>query len=140
MRDLLRRLLSREGYDVDVIDGGAGAVDLARSRFYDLVLMDLKMPRMKGPEAIRAMSSLSPRTQYLVITGHVVPQGHEDSLGELDRLVLEGRFNFVFKPFRNEVVVSRIKTMLDSSQPALRGARPGRSSNAAMGDCHDGSK
>lgn len=112
MRKLLQKILRREGYQVDVAEGGPSAIGLAKEQIYDLVLMDLKMPKMKGPDAIRQISEHNPKTQFLVITGHIVAHKRVDLRDELDELVLGGRFGCVFKPFRNEQVVSRIHAML----------------------------
>ena len=50
-REILRELLLMEGMKPDLATDGGEVVDLARRNAYDLILMDLQMPMMDGPEA-----------------------------------------------------------------------------------------
>jgi len=56
-RDILAQMLELNGFEVDVASDGLEGVDKARSWLPDLILMDLRMPKMDGFEAIKAVRS-----------------------------------------------------------------------------------
>ncbi len=55
---LVRTMLEREGHTVDTADNGAIAVDMAQENDFDIILMDMQMPVMDGPEAIQKIRAL----------------------------------------------------------------------------------
>ena len=59
IRTVLGRLLERQGHSVRVVSNGQEAVDSAAANEYDLVLLDLRMPRMGGAEAARMLRQAS---------------------------------------------------------------------------------
>jgi DNA-binding response OmpR family regulator len=88
----VRRILSKqrcaveEAFDVDA------ALQKMRLHEYDLVLLDLKMPKRSGMEVLRSIRSQWPEIPVIIITGH----GTIESAVEATRL---GAFDFVPKPF-----------------------------------------
>jgi two-component system response regulator PilR (NtrC family) len=59
MREFLDIMLTREGYDVRCASNAAEALTSCRKRSYDLILTDLKMPRMDGLEFLKAVKEIS---------------------------------------------------------------------------------
>ncbi|MBL8452629.1 MAG: response regulator [Zoogloea sp.] len=66
-RELSRELLKVAGLNVDLAEDGARAVELARLTDYDLILMDLQMPKLNGFEAARAIRALPGRTRTPIV-------------------------------------------------------------------------
>ena len=106
IRDLLQHYLKKEGYDVQgTEDGDSGLGKLAKER-YDLVLLDLMLPRMDGLEVCRVLRS-QPQTADLPVI-MLTAKGEET-----DRIVgLElGADDYITKPFSPREVVARVKAI-----------------------------
>jgi len=70
IRKTLREILEFEKYDVDeAIDGLDCMVKLKKNN-YDVVIMDIKMPKMDGMEALERVSLLASDTPVIMISGH----------------------------------------------------------------------
>ena len=66
----LKDILEEKGYPVAVAHNGQTAHALFREKIFDLALIDLKIPDMSGEELIEQLTALSPRTEYMIITGY----------------------------------------------------------------------
>jgi two-component system response regulator RegX3 len=96
--------LTAEGFDVDAVTDGESALQAARSESYDVVLLDVMMPRLSGTEVCRRLRSDS-IVPIMMLTA-------KDA--ELDRVLgLElGADDYVTKPFSVAEVVSRVHAIL----------------------------
>ena len=67
----ISRALRRVGYEVDCYeDGQAALAQLDRFNKFDMVITDLKMPRVTGMDVLRAVRSVNPEAGVLMVTGH----------------------------------------------------------------------
>ena len=96
--------LSEAGYDVDAVDDGDDALDAARERDYDLMILDLLLPGTPGMEVCRTLRAESD-LPIIMLTARDA---------EMDRVVgLEvGADDYVTKPFAVAEVVSRVRAQL----------------------------
>ncbi|HEX4478917.1 MAG TPA: response regulator, partial [Polyangiaceae bacterium] len=69
IRDIIADFLAMEGYVVRTAEDGAAAADELRRARFDLVISDLKMPRMGGLELLREVSEVHPDTMTIIMTG-----------------------------------------------------------------------
>ena len=62
--------LRREGYEVDEAKDGAEALDFLNSFQFDLVISDIRLPRVDGIAVITRLRSISPDTPFIVLTSY----------------------------------------------------------------------
>ena len=105
-RNGLCRILERAGYDVRSAADGVEALQRIRDDKFDLLLVDIWMPRMNGLELLAHLPEDS-RPKALVITGDESPDTLLRSLREKAHL-------FIAKPLQLEVLLQVIKTTLES--------------------------
>jgi len=110
IRDVLKRLLLREGYDVLSAASGKEAMGILRSARPDLVLLDIAMPEMSGIEICRWIrrDSATPRLPIIMITGK---SGVNDEVEGLET----GADDYVTKPFNTEELIARVGGLLKGS-------------------------
>ena len=100
--DNVSKLLEARGYIVTVADSGPSALRSLEQGFYDVVVLDLKMPGMDGVAALRKMKKLPLFTEVLILTGH----GSIDSALEALKL---GAYDYLTKPCEIDELVKKIE-------------------------------
>lgn len=105
-RNGLCRILERAGYDVRSAADGVEALQRIRDDKFDLLLVDIWMPRMNGLELLAHFPEDS-RPKALVITG-------DESPDTVLRSLREKAYLFIAKPLQLEVLLQVIKTTLES--------------------------
>jgi two-component system response regulator TctD len=108
LADWLRRTLRKEQYTVDWIDNGVDADFVLRSETYDLVILDLALPRLDGQEVLRRLRRRQNRTPVLVLTADNTLRSR---VTELDH----GADDYMAKPFEVEELEARIRVLLRRS-------------------------
>ncbi len=91
IRRTLREILEFEQYEVEEAADGQEGVAKVQSQKYDVVIMDIKMPKMDGIEALERIMMISPETPVIMVSGH----GTIDTAVEA---VKKGAFDFISKP------------------------------------------
>ncbi|MFL6239993.1 MAG: response regulator transcription factor [Actinomycetes bacterium] len=115
----LARALRREGYDVDVLAEGRGAVTQALTGMTDLVVLDLGLPDMDGLEVCRRIRESLPQLPVLMLTARA---DEVDTVVGLDA----GADDYVTKPFRLAELLARVRALLRRGQtdaPAIGDVR-----------------
>src|SRR5579862_3251872 len=102
LRAMLRKALERAGYSVDEAPDGSTAIDKVRSRRYQLVLSDLKLPGNSGLDVLREAKRVEPTLPFILVTAY-------GSVEEAVTAMKEGAFDFIQKP----VDLDHLKLLLE---------------------------
>jgi sigma-B regulation protein RsbU (phosphoserine phosphatase) len=104
-REVVCPRLERRGYEVDTASDGEAALKRIRERPYDLILLDIMMPRMNGMQVLRELRQHHSRAQLpvIMVTSRNAPQDMVDALRE-------GANDYVVKPIDIDVLLARIGT------------------------------
>jgi two-component system response regulator AtoC len=94
-RDLLCEILRGEGFEVEAVDDGAGAIERAAAERYDLVVSDVRMERSSGLDVLKAFTDKAPGTPVILITAF------GDVTGAMEA-IQRGAYDYVSKPFNIE--------------------------------------
>jgi two-component system response regulator PilR (NtrC family) len=70
MREFLEIMLAREGYNVSSASGGKEALRICRNEKFDLVVTDLKMPKVDGIDVLKEIKEISPETMVILVTAY----------------------------------------------------------------------
>ncbi len=111
MRNLLDKILSREGYNIIAANDGVHALEVLNENHVDLIISDMKMPRMNGFELLKHV-----KTDYPDI-GIIIMTAYGDTYTVKDALLL-GADEYITKPFKSyeiSLVVERAYWRLLSS-------------------------
>ncbi|HBA60944.1 MAG TPA: hypothetical protein DCZ92_09010 [Elusimicrobia bacterium] len=108
-RKLLTRFLSSMGYTVISAEDGPAAIELARQRKPDLILLDIFMPGKNGLEVLKELAPELPDTGFMMITGNDDEDVARDCLEH-------GAFDYVSKPVNLNILGDTIKARLLSQK------------------------
>lgn len=92
MRDLLRKVLSKEGYEVITAEDGEEGLNLIKENSFDIVIADLDMPIMNGIEMIKRAKDFDPNITIIIITAYASIESAVEAL----KL---GAYDYLIKPF-----------------------------------------
>ncbi len=110
-REMMTKLLIKEGLKVDIASNGVEALGILNQKEFDVVVLDIVMPKMNGYEVCRRVKS-DPKTEQ-------VPVVICSSKGEeFDRYwgMKQGADAYITKPFQPSELVSTIKKILRKSK------------------------
>ena len=69
-RQMIEAVLCAEGYEISQADDGQTAIVAVEDRFYDLVIMDIRMPKISGIEALKKIKVISPGIPIIIMTAY----------------------------------------------------------------------
>ena len=92
IRDACTMVLEEEGYDVATADNGELGLAMIEESHYDVILLDLMMPKLSGLEVLPQLKEKHPDTAVIVITGYATVEHSIEAMKK-------GAFDFIPKPF-----------------------------------------
>ena len=109
MREACREVLASDGFILREASSGEAALDIIGRQSFDLMILDLKMPRVDGMELLRRVQKESPGTATVVITGYA----SIDTAVEAMKL---GAADFLPKPFTPDVLRLTVRRVLNGTR------------------------
>lgn len=106
MREFLSIVLKKEGYDCTTAEDGEQALKVIVKESIDLVLSDIKMPKMNGLELLKALKIASPDTVVVMMTAFASTETAVEAMKE-------GALDYLTKPFQIEEVKLIIQNALE---------------------------
>ncbi len=108
IRNTLKEILEFEKFTVDLAEDGPSGLEMLTEGAYDVVLCDIKMPKMDGMELLETAVSNGITTPIVMISGH----GNIETAVEA---VKKGAYNFIEKPLDLNRTLTTLKNALDNS-------------------------
>ena len=102
----LSLILNKKGYETGTARTGQEALKKVRERFFNLALLDIKLPDADGAELLMPLKRMHPEMIVLMITGHA-------SLESAVRTSLEGALAYITKPFDMDAVLTAIREAME---------------------------
>lgn len=96
-------------FDVDVAFNGTEAINLIQSTIYDIVLLDIKMPRLSGIDVLRFINEHSPATQVIMLTNVI------DYKTAIETIKL-GAYDFISKPYDPQQLLATVRRAVERRQ------------------------
>ncbi|MBN1949311.1 MAG: sigma-54-dependent Fis family transcriptional regulator [Candidatus Cloacimonetes bacterium] len=102
MQFILSNILGERGYEVDCVGNGNEAIQKAKERIPDLVLLDIRLPGRNGFEVLQQLKELDQNILVIMITAY-------GDLKSAVKAIKMGAYDYVSKPFDNEELILTIK-------------------------------
>lgn len=118
IRRVLTKILTEENKSYEVIEAGDGleGMEKIKDNDYDLVLCDIKMPKMDGVEVLEAVKKIKPEVPVVMISGH----GDLDTAVNTMRL---GAFDYISKPPDLNRLLNTVRNALDRKELMVENTR-----------------
>lgn len=113
IRKVLVTILEDEGYSVESVDTGRKAIEKTKRNFYNLALIDVRLPDMEGIELLTRMKDTTPKMRKIIITGYPTLQNAVEAVNK-------GADAYVLKPFDVENVLEKIREQLKRQEEEKR--------------------
>ena len=111
-RHVLKSVLSNAGYTTSVAKDGVEALNVLGANRFDLLLLDVWMPRMNGLDLLAKLRASDARPRVIVMTSDDAPE-------TLLKAVREQAFKYVHKPVEAPQLLETVRAVLNAAEPPL---------------------
>ncbi|MGH9343092.1 MAG: sigma-54-dependent transcriptional regulator [Terriglobia bacterium] len=107
-QDLLREVLSEEGYNVATSGSGEEALKIGEQELFDVIISDMKLgPDLNGLDVLKAYKSIQPESEVILITAF-------GTMETAIEAVKAGAFDYISKPFKIDEVLLQVSRAIES--------------------------
>lgn len=109
IRKSLSLILGKKGYETETAGTGREALKKAQGRFFNVALLDIKLPDIEGVELLEPLKKMHPAMIVFMITGY-------PSLETSVRTSLEGALAYITKPLNMDTVLTAVRKALEKQR------------------------
>ncbi len=113
IRKVLYAVLKDKGYDVDTAMNGEEAIRKAQKTFFNLALIDVRLPDMEGTELLLRLEDTTPRMVKIILTGY---PALENAIAAVNR----GADGYLIKPVNMTTLVEKIEEHLKKQSEYMK--------------------
>jgi len=113
VRKVLAVALADKGYNVDTAKDATEAIGKSRTNFYNLALVDIRLPDMEGTKLLTAMKETTPKMVHIILTGY-------PSLQNAIEAVNKGADGYIVKPVNMENLLTTVEEHLKKQEEAQK--------------------
>ena len=105
IRKVLQAILEDEGYAIETAETAKKGIEKSEKAFYNLALIDVRLPDMEGIELLSKLRSFKPKMRKIIVTGYPTLQNAISAVNK-------GADAYVMKPFEVEKILQTIREQL----------------------------
>ena len=113
IRKTIATILEDEGYIVDTAETGKEAIEKSNTNFFNLALIDIRLPDTEGTKLLTAMKETTPKMGKIIVTGYPALQNAVEAVNK-------GADAYVLKPLNIDHLLKTIKEHLKKQQEAKK--------------------
>jgi len=111
IRETLNTILQQKGYNTDTAKNGQEAIQKSKAKFFNLALLDIKLPDMEGTKLLTTMHGSLPKMMKIMITGYPSLENAMEALNQ-------GADAYIIKPVKPEKLLELIEEKLEKQRKA----------------------
>ena len=111
IRETLSALLQKKGYSTDTAKNGQEAIEKSKTKYFNLALLDIKLPDMEGTKLLTTMHETLPKMVKIMITGYPSLENAVEALNH-------GADAYIIKPVKPEKLLALIEEKLKKQSQA----------------------
>jgi two-component system cell cycle response regulator len=109
IRETVKSILEQKGYETDAVETGAEAEQMTKTGFYNLALLDIKLPDIDGTQLLAKLNETAPKTVKIMVTGY---PSLENSIEALN----QGASAYVIKPVKPAKLLTLVDEKLEKQR------------------------
>ena len=111
IRETLKTILQQKGYNTDTAKNGKEAIQKSQTKFFNLALLDIKLPDIEGTKLLTTMHKTLPKMMKIMITGYPSLENAVEALNQ-------GADAYIIKPVKPEKLLALIEEKLEEQSQA----------------------
>ncbi|MDD4875672.1 MAG: response regulator [Dehalococcoidales bacterium] len=103
-RETLKGLLEDHGYRLATARDGIETIEMVKSKHYDIIFLDVRLPGMSGVETFEQVKNIDPQVTVIMMTGYTEEE-------HVKKAIQEGAYACIYKPFDVENIIALISNI-----------------------------